>query len=399
MNIAIIVDAFPPLRTSCAVQMRDLALEMSSQGHKVTVITTDSTLKVPYVTENMAGVQVLRVRMPATDNVGNTKRVLLEALRPFFMKHYFKKSALNDVGFDGIIWYSPSIFLAPFVKYLKKTSGCRSYLILRDIFPEWAVDLSLLSRGIPYKLFKIVEKYQYNQADAIGYQANSAHNYLENTVKKPENNFELLHNWLSVAPNNGCDFDISTSVLKGRKIFVYAGNIGVAQNVDIFIDLAKELITDQNIGFLFVGRGSEVERLKNKVISDQIDNVLFVDEIEPEQIPGLLEQCHFGVLSLDLRLKSDNVPGKFLTYMQAGLPVLARVNKGNDLIKLINSNELGQVSVSTSVEVMVGLTKQLLSDPVSYEKSRKACKKVSKEIFATHAAVDKIIQFLDNDSN
>jgi len=63
--------------------------------------------------------------------------------------------------------------------------------------------------------------------------------------------------------------------------------------------------------------------------------VLFYDEIDPDEIPGLYAQCHVGIVALDPRHKTHNIPGKFLSYMQSGLPVLASINPGNDLVELI----------------------------------------------------------------
>ena len=73
---------------------------------------------------------------------------------------------------------------------------------------------------------------------------------------------EVLQNWLAPAANVGCSVSIAKSSLAGRKIFVYAGYMGLAQGVDVVLDLAQRLVERQDIGFLFVGRGSDVARLR-----------------------------------------------------------------------------------------------------------------------------------------
>jgi hypothetical protein len=85
---------------------------------------------------------------------------------PFAMLCQFRKSLLASERWDGVVWYSPSIFHGPLASALKKSSGCQGYLIVRDIFPEWAVDMGLMRRGLPYRFFDAAARYQYSVADA-----------------------------------------------------------------------------------------------------------------------------------------------------------------------------------------------------------------------------------------
>jgi len=119
--------------------------------------------------------------------------------------------------------------------------------------------------------------------------------------------------------------------------------MGVAQNMDTLIQLAIDHQGDAGWGFVFVGRGSEQARLKEVAVKHQLANIIFFDEIPSDQIPALYAQCDIGMLSLDTRHTTHTIPGKFVTYLQAGLPVLAIVNSGNDLIELITKNQVGAV--------------------------------------------------------
>jgi hypothetical protein len=99
-----------------------------------------------------------------------------------------------------------------------------------------------------------------------------------------------------------------------------------------------------------VGRGSDVKKLAADAQARGLQNVLFQDEIHPDEIPGLYAQCQVGLVALDPRHKSHNIPGKFLTYMQSGLPVLANINAGNDLAGIIRHENVGSVSEDGSAE-------------------------------------------------
>lgn len=394
MRIALIADVFPPLRSSSAVQIRDLSHELVRQGHLLTVMIPAPDLSEPWRLEKLGGVEVLRLRAPRTKDMSYVRRTIGEFLMPFAMRRRLHKSPLADVRWDGVIWYAPTIFLGPIVNALKKVSHCPSYLIIRDIFPEWAVDMGLLGRGLPYRFFKAVERYQYSVADVIGVQTPANLPYFNQFGLNPGQHVEVLQNWLADAPNAGCSISVAHSPLAGRTIFVYAGNMGVAQGIGVVIDLAEQMRNRDDIGFLFVGRGSDAKRLRDEAIRRALGNVVFYDEIEPEEIPGLYAQCHVGVVALDPRHKTHNIPGKFLTYMQAGLPVLACINPGNDLIQIIEDERVGRVCTNQSVESLERLVGRLVDDIKVDADMPVRCKTLSAKLFAPAAVVRQITSAL-----
>jgi glycosyltransferase involved in cell wall biosynthesis len=164
--------------------------------------------------------------------------------------------------------------------------------------------------------------------------------------------------------------------------------------MDAFLDMVDRMRSRSDVGFLFVGRGSEAARFAAEAERDGLDNVVFHDEIEPEEVPGLLNQCHFAMLALDPRHTSHNIPGKFLTYMQAGLPVLARINPGNDLEKLIEKEGVGRVCTGGDGLVLQQLAEQLLADPAMTGPARDRARSLWERRFSTTAAVWQVIDAL-----
>lgn len=359
LRIALVTPHYPPMRTSAAVQVRDLAQELLQQNHEPTVIVPSSEIDGSWVEEDVDGVQVLRLAVSAMLQGSYLQRTWSELALPFMMIRNLKKSTFGNTKWDLVIWYSPPIFFGPLIWVLKRACGCPSYLILRDIFPEWALDLGILRKGLAYALFKGVAKFQYAMANTIGVQTSSNLTYLEHWARKPGRKLEVLQNWQAPIPDTGSSINVSNTILQGRKIFVYIGNMGVAQGMDIMIDLAESLIDRDDLGFLFVGRGSEVPRLKKLTATRSLTNTLFCDEIDSKEIPGLLAQCHIGLLALDPRHKTHNIPGKFLSYLLAGLPVLARVSAGTDLARLMNEEGVGHAYVGESVNEFSQHAKEL----------------------------------------
>ena len=139
MRIALIADAYPPMRCSAAVQLRDLSAEFVRQGHQITMMVASPDLRQPWSIEEWRGVQVLRLRTPKTKDISYVRRAIGELLMPYSMWRNLQHSPLGQSPWDGVVWYSPSIFLGPLVRRLKQKVRCPSYLIIRDIFPDTAL--------------------------------------------------------------------------------------------------------------------------------------------------------------------------------------------------------------------------------------------------------------------
>jgi glycosyltransferase involved in cell wall biosynthesis len=170
--------------------------------------------------------------------------------------------------------------------------------------------------------------------------------------------------------------------------------MGIAQGMDILLDMAELLRDRRDVGFLLVGRGSEYMRLNNSSVERKLENVMFGGEIDPTEIPGLFAQCHIGLLMLDPRHKSHNVPGKFLTYMQAGLPVLARVNAGTDLIGMITRERLGLAYAGDSAQELARLAIQLVSDVSLCAAAAVRGRELGEQLFSPAAAARQVCEGL-----
>ena len=396
-SIVLIADAYPPSRTSAALQLKDLAVEFLRQGIAATVITSDSGVQGLSDLTEMNGISVLRLKAPEYKNIGRIRRAISEIFMPFFMIRNFRKSILKNTQWDAVIWYSPTIFLGPFIYYLKRQNACQSYLILRDIFPAWALDLNLIIKGPAYYFFRIFERFQYSIADCIGVQAIGNLDYFKSWPSFALKKIEVLQNWLSPKYFSYCSVDISTLPIANRKIFVYAGNMGIAQGMGDLLILAEALLARIDIGFLFIGRGSDMEFLKVDAKHRGLVNTVFCDEIDADEIPGLYAQCHVGLIALDVRHKTHNIPGKFLSYLQSGLPVMAIINDGNDLQSIIEKYQVGKVTTDRSQENLRVLASLLVEDITSKNgEISSRCKVLASELFSSTTAVKQIVHSLNS---
>jgi glycosyltransferase involved in cell wall biosynthesis len=393
MKIVIIGDAFPPMNTSGAVMLRDLAAEFVNQGDSVTVIVPSSRLGNPIHEIIQDGIHIISVRAFETKDISYTRRMIAEFLNPFLMWARLKDhSSFLQYPVDLVIWYSPSIFWGPLVKKIKYRTKSRSYLILRDIFPDWAVDLGLIKdKNLALRVLRWAASYQYQQADTIGVQSPNNLKYLSANNKLLKVKLEVLWNWVgNVSSQETCVIRLSETHLSGKKLFIYAGNIGVAQGVNTFLKVVQAFAHHADIGFVFVGRGSEIMELKKRIGNSKKDKVIFFPEIPNDQINDLYAQCDAGIIVLDGRHKTHNIPGKFASYMRSGLPVFGIVNARNDMIGLVDSYNLGYLGSSSEPNILLAAANNFAKDLLTDKNIQKRCVDFGNKYFDVRQAVQQI---------
>ncbi len=394
MKLALVTVHYPPIKSSCAVQMEDLAREFLNQGHNPVVITPDHELKESWTRENHDSIDVYRLKCPIIIDINNFRRAINETLMPFIMLNNLRKSPLNLSSFDGVIWYSPSIFFGPLVWYLKMKSSCKTYLILRDIFPEWAIDLNLMSKSPIYYFFRFIAKLQYFIAHTIGVQSKSDLNYFGKRPEKKKT--EVLSNWISEGNVEESSINLNLSILKERKILIYVGNMGVAQGLQFILDLVLSMKNKSEIGFVFVGRGSMVDSMKQFIKEHSLENILIYDQIPSAEIQNLLGQANIGLVSLDSRHKAHNIPGKFLSYLKAGLPTLAKINKDTDLEEIIDIKKVGKVYTGDSVKEFEEILEGMINSEDSLFLFSKNSKVLAVNEFSSFKAAKQIVSSFEN---
>lgn len=382
------------MRTSAAIHMRDLAIELHSQGHHVVVLVPSSGIERSIDVEWTERFRLIRVKGLKAKGSSYSTRLIAEIVNPWLMRYRIQRSNFLPDKVDGIIWYSPSIFFTPLIRSLSHRFNCSSYLISRDLFPRWALDLGILKKGLIYQFLRWIELSQYKVADVIGIQAPSNALFFQEYSKNIQSKIEVLWTWVSANSERRCSIDLANTKLAGKKVFLYAGNMGAAQNLRPFLELALLFKKRSDIGFLMLGRGDERLLLEQLAVDANLENILFLDEIDSSEIPALCAQSDIGIVSLDLRHTTHNIPGKFLTYMSNGLPVLAKVNLGNDLIGLISEHEVG-VCVSSDDSSMLAIAADSLLNKLSEDDAvSMRCRKLADELFSTTKAAKQIINAL-----
>ena len=336
-DYVILVDSFKPINNSAAVMIDELGIHMSKEN-TVCIITEESTLKNFYSYEKLSNnYYVLRLKTFKRYR-SNFLRGFSELINPYLMVFIFRSFGLkNRILAKNLIWYSPSIFYSPFISYFKKINNARTYLILRDMFPLWMVDLGLLKKGsITHNFLLYFEKKQYKLADSIGVQVNTNINIVKSIINN-ECNIHVLNNWKSINP------PINFKPLSHNLNSVYAGNIGIAQGINNFHKIIN-LSTIKNFNIDFFSQDINFDSLKTRYKDNANSN--FLNSIPNNELEKEYLNYDFGFVLLDQNHKTNNIPGKFISYISNGLPVFCILNKGNPLINIIDDNNLGVAFVN-----------------------------------------------------
>ncbi len=257
-------------------------------------------------------------------------------------KHYFA-----HVKFDLIIYSTPPITFSKVVYYFKKRDAAQSYLLLKDIFPQNAVDLGMMKKqGLIYRYFRKKERELYAVSDYIGCMspANVQYVLAHNATIKPER-VEVNPN--SIYPLVYPITDAEKVAIRekygiptNQVVCVYGGNLGVPQGIDFLKRILKQEPTP-GVFYLIVGTGTAYNDLNKWFVDEQPSHAKLFSVLPKDEYDVLLRSCDVGLIFLDPRFTIPNFPSRLLSYMESSLPTLAATDRTTDLGAIIEDNGFG----------------------------------------------------------
>ena len=346
MRIALLPDEFLPSGTRAHSKMfYELACKLKEYGHLPTIITPgtpnqSNKLQIDYID----GIEVWRFRSGYTRGFGLFKRAVNELLLSYRAWLAIRRM-LKTNKFDICVNYSPTIFFGPLTWILRR-QGVYIYLILRDFFPQWVIDKGMIKeKSFIAHFFRLFENINYKAAHRIGLQSKANLDLF--SLKFPAfKNTEVLMNWTltKYINKNVLGNKLRKNLgLSDKVLFFYGGNIGHAQNMSNIMRLAKNIQDIKGAHFLIIGDGDEVALIKDLKIKWDLSNVTIMPSFPQKDFESILSASDIGLFSLAKEHTAHNFPGKILSYLRTGKPVLGSVNPGNDLLDVINDTNSGFV--------------------------------------------------------
>lgn len=350
----------------------DLLREFAKHGHNLFVISPVERRKnqeTRVIKTEKATILKLKIGNTQKTNIIE-KGISTISIEPKFIagiKKYF-----SDVKFDLVIYSTPPITFCNAIEFVKKRDGAKTYLLLKDIFPQNAVDLGMMSKsgikGLIYKVFRNKEKKLYKISDYIGCmsQANVDYVLKHNPDINPEkveicpNSVEVVD--MSVDEKTRDEIRRKYDIPLDKKIFVYGGNLGKPQGIDFMIECLKSQEKNEEVYFLIVGDGTEYGKIESYVENDKPSNVRLMKRLSKEDYDKMVAACDVGMIFLDYRFTIPNFPSRLLSYMQAKIPVLAVTDPNTDIGKVIVDGGFGWWCESNDVDGFVALISKIKTD-------------------------------------
>jgi glycosyltransferase involved in cell wall biosynthesis len=362
----------------------DLLRVFRDKGHQVTIVNPlerKYSKSTSYYSNN--GVNILNVW---TTNIQKTN-FLEKGFTTIFIE-FFYYFAINKFlpkeKFDLILYSTPPITFTNLIRRIKERSNAKTYLLLKDIFPQNAVDLNLFKKqSFIYKYFRRKEKLLYYLSDFIGCMSPANLTYvLENnpTVKKEKveinpNSIEIKKEVLEINPVLYEKYKIPND----KVIFIFGGNLGIPQSIDLLKKHISYCKSIEEAFFLIVGNGTEYKSLNDWIQFEGIKNAVLIKELPKNEFNQLLSISHVGLIFLNPNFTIPNFPSRILSYMQDKLPVICATDKSTDIGKIANENNFGFSCLTTDLEAFFDFVIKLLNPELRNQMGQSAFQYLQKE--------------------
>ena len=381
----------------------DLMRKFRDEGHEVYIVSS-AERRTGVVTHLMDvdGVHILKVH---TLNVQKTN-VVEKGLGTLLMERQYKqaiKKYLGDVRFDLILYSTPPITFTKVVKYLKKENPqAVSYLLLKDIFPQNAVDLGMFGAHSLFNWwFRRKEVALYKVSDFIGCMSPANVEFIrKHNAFYPADRVEVAPNSISLIPSSSPKGEGSSNTHDEERakqqtekayirqkyglpldkpVFIYGGNLGKPQGIDFLIECLDANKNRTDCFFVVVGNGTEYAKLKGWY--DRIANpdnqdsritnprqqgkvcVKLMERLPKEDYDMLVRSCDVGLIFLDHRFTIPNYPSRLLPYLEYKTPVICCTDVNTDIGRIAEENGYGFWCESVKPEDFTALVdKMLLAD-------------------------------------
>lgn len=347
----------------------DLIRKFRDEGHHMYIITPhERSLGGDTCVIENGGVTILGVR---TLNLQKTS-IIEKGVGQVLVEHQFKsaiKKYLGRISFDLILYSTPPITFSKVIKYLKDANpSAKTYLLLKDIFPQNAVDLGLMSKscvkGILYRYFRRKEKNLYAVSDYIGCMSPANVQYVL------EHNVEIASQRVEVAPNS---IELTGTIAKSRTlirekynlpdslpIFIYGGNLGVPQGIPFLIQCLDANSSRNDCHFLILGSGTELPKLKKWYAEKEPHSVTVMDGLPKTDYDDLVSACDVGLIFLDHRFTIPNYPSRLLSYLENKMPILCATDPNTDIGRISEENGYGFWCESNSVNAFTTILEKMI---------------------------------------
>lgn len=373
----------------------DLMRKFRDNGHVVYIVfPRERKYGLPTRVREHDGVHLLGVK---TLNVTKSN-VIEKGIGQVSIEFLYKKAIRKyfaGVSFDLILYSTPPITFPKVIEYAKRTNpNTKTYLLLKDIFPQNAVDMGMLSntglKGLLYMFFRAKEKKLYALSDYIGCMSPANVEYVlrqnpeisADRVEVAPNSLELVENvqiLKQVQDDTSSVDSFKSQVLSikklpealmeafrnGKPVFIYGGNLGVPQGIPFLIECLEANADRKDCHFVVVGSGTYYQKLAQWYEVHQPKAVSVMKGLPKEDYDRLVQACQVGLIFLDYRFTIPNFPSRLLSYLEYKMPVIACTDPNCDTGSIAEANGFGIYAPSNSVAAFTQAVDKMLGSDMT----------------------------------
>lgn len=318
---------------------------------------------IPYEEFHKGKLKIHRFSM-----VSENKNPIQRVIRYFLcgVKHYNVaiKSKKSDVLFVGSTPPTQGWIAAKVKKKLK----IPFVYCLQDIFPDSLVGTNLTKKGsLLWKIGRKIEDYTYKNADKI---IVISEGFKRNIMSKgvPEEKIEVIYNWVDenevvpVERNKNILFD-RYDLDKNKFYVTYNGNIGLTQNMNLLLEVAKMCTPLEDIHFVIMGEGAYKKKVEQKIVSLNLSNITLLPFQPYEEISHVFSLGDVGLVISKENVGQNSVPSKTWSIMSAARPLLVSFDENSELHEILESNKTGIFVKAGDKEALYNAILELYSNP------------------------------------
>lgn len=361
----------------------DLMREFVNNGHEIYIMNANERrFGHPTQIFEYPHVKILRVR---TLNIQKTN-VVEKGIGTLSLEFLFKKALKkywNDIKFDLVLYSTPPITFNNVIEYVKKKYGAKSYLLLKDIFPQNAVDLGMFSKSsFIYKMFRKKEERLYQISDYIGCMSPANVKYvLEHNPFVDAKKVEVCPNSIEIVQGTSIDCPKDTLMVADnadstdkkallekyeipldKTIFIYGGNLGKPQGINFLMNVVEANERSENSFIAIVGSGTEFHRIENWFKAHHPKNAILKSALPKADYDLLVSSCDVGMIFLDPRFSIPNYPSRLLSYLENKMPIIMATDKNTDIGSIAHDNGYGEWVESGDLDGFLAMMSKLSSD-------------------------------------
>jgi len=320
-------------------------------------------------------------------------RLVQELLLPYVLVIYLKLCKVRIAG-ELILSYSPPVTLTPLSQYFWRCSNYSAsrLLVLRDDFPLWAKDVGVVKGVVTYWLLDRLSAMSRRASDAVGCQSILNTEKAKNKDPNMAEKYFFLQNWRTPTIEGGRtnNWIAPTSFMRRQYRIVYAGTIGESQGTDFFNWIRQEPLSEFFFEFHFIGNVSKAIRSSIEDLV-KLNRIYLHRKVNQGDLITFIESCDAGLLLLDSRHTTNNIPGKYLLYLDCKIPIVGMLNPNNELKREIEHAGIGFcLDSDTKPVVLRNWLEDYFSSDCGTKKSH--FNELLQKKYHTKIAVDKVIE-------